>query len=71
MDPDKLYGPVNCVIREKHPRLNVQIVRKDRSIVYKVTPRDILDVRKEIKDWKCPPNEVRKLVSEALDAVSF
>lgn len=70
MDPASVFAPVQCVIREKDPRLDVKIVRKGRSIVYKVEPRNTLEVRQEIKAWKCPANDVRTLVTDALDAVS-
>lgn len=69
MDP--LFSPVKCIVREKDPRLDVSIVRKDRAIMYKVEARKIMDVRKEMKLWNCPNAEVRNLVETALGVSIF
>ena len=64
----EILAPVKCVVREKDPYIDVKIIRKDRSILYKVEPRRVQTVHNEVKRWKCAPSEVRRLITSVLGA---
>lgn len=64
---DKL-APVKCIVQEKNANLDVDIIRRDRAILYRVTPRKVLTVRNEALKWKqTPVTQVEELINVALD----
>ena len=56
---------VKCVVQEKNSNLDVEIIRRDRAILYRVQPRKVLTVRDEALKWKRPVSEVEKLINTA------
>ena len=64
---DKL-APVKCIIQEKNANLDVEVIRRDRAILYRVRPRKVLTVRNEALKWKeTPAKQVEKFINVALD----
>ena len=66
---EQVLAPVKCVTRERDPTLDVRIIRKDRSILYKIEPRKVLTVQNEMKQWDCSAAEVGKLISNVFKEV--
>lgn len=62
-------APVRCVIQEKNANLDVEIIRRDRAILYRVRPRKVLTVREEASKWKrpAPVTQVEELINIALE----
>lgn len=61
-------APVKCIVQEKNANLDVDIVRRDRAIMYRVQPRKVLTVRNEALKWKrAPVTQVEGLINVALD----
>lgn len=61
-------APVKCIVQEKNANLDVDIIRKDRAILYRVQPRKVLTVRKEALKWKqVPVAQVEGLINVALE----
>lgn len=61
-------APVKCIVQEKNANLDVDIVRRDRAIMYRVQPRKVLTVRNEALKWKrAQVTQVEGLINVALD----
>lgn len=63
-------APVKCIVQEKNANLDVDIIRRDRAILYRVRPRKVLTVRNEALKWKAkqtPVTQVEGLINEALE----
>lgn len=61
-------APVKCVVQEKNANLDVNIIRRDRAILYRVQPRKVMTVRKESLKWKqVPVPQVEELITVVLD----
>ena len=62
-------APVRCAVQEKNGNLDVEIIRRDRAILYRVRPRKVLTVREEAMKWKrpAPVTEVEELINIALE----
>ena len=62
-------APVRCAIQEKNANLDVEIIRRDRAILYRVRPRKVLTVRQEASKWKrpAPVTQVEELINIALE----
>ena len=61
-------APVKCIVQEKNANLDVDIIRRDRAILYRVRPRKVLTVRNEALKWKqTPVTQVEGLINEALE----
>lgn len=61
-------APVRCVVQEKNANLDVNIIRRDRAILYRVQPRKVMTVRKESLKWKhVPVPQVEELITVVLD----
>ena len=62
-------APVRCAIQEKNANLDVEIIRRDRAILYRVRPRKVLTVREEASKWKrpAPVTQVEELINIALE----
>lgn len=59
---------VKGIVQEKNANLDVEIIRRDRAILYRIQPRKVLTVRNEALKWKrSGPTEVEKLISTALE----
>lgn len=62
-------APVKCAVQEKNANLDVEIIRRDRAILYRVRPRKILTVREEALKWKqpAPVTQVEELINITLE----
>ena len=61
-------APVKCIVQEKNANLDVDIIRRDRAILYRVKPRKVLTVRNEALKWKqTPVTQVEELINLALE----
>lgn len=61
-------APVKCIVQEKNANLDVDIIRRDRAILYRVQPRKVLTARNEALKWKqTPVAQVEELISVALE----
>lgn len=61
-------APVKCVVQEKNANLDVDIIRRDRAILYRVQPRKVLTARNEALKWKqTPVAQVEELISVAVE----
>ena len=62
-------APVRCAVQEKNANLGVEIIRRDRAILYRVRPRKVLTVREEASKWKrpAPVTQVEELINIALE----
>ena len=61
-------APVKCAVQEKNANLDVDIIRRDRAILYRVQPRRVMTVRKEALKWKqIPVARVEELLTAGLD----
>ena len=63
------WAPVRCAIQEKDANLDVEIIRRDRAILYRVRPRKVLTVREEALKWRrpAPVAQVGELINIALE----
>ena len=62
-------APVRCAIQEKNANLDVEIIRRDRAILYRVRPRKVLTVREEALKWRrpAPVTQVEELINITLE----
>lgn len=61
-------APVKCIVQEKNANLDVDIIRRDRAILYPVQPRKVLTARNEALKWKqTPVAQVEELISVAVE----
>lgn len=60
-------APVKCIVQEKNANLDVEIIRRDRAVLYRVQPRKVLTVRNEALKWKQPVRHVEDLINTALE----
>lgn len=57
---------VKSIIREKNANIDASIIRRGRAILYRVEPRKVQTIQKELKQWQCPSAEVHKLITTVL-----
>ena len=59
---------VKSIVQEKNANLDVEIIRRDRAILYRIQPRKVLTVRNEALKWKrSAPADVEELINTALE----
>lgn len=56
-----------CIIQEKNANVDVEIIRQDRAISYRVRPRKILETRSDALKWKRTVTDVEDLIKTALE----
>lgn len=56
-----------CIIQEKNANVDVEIIRQDRAISYRVRPRKILETRGDAVKWKHSVTGVEDLIKTALE----
>lgn len=60
-------APVKCIVQEKNANLDVEIIRRNRTIMYRIQPRKILKARDEALKWTRPVTKVEELINTALE----
>lgn len=60
-------APVKCIVQEKNANIDVEIIRRDRAILYRVQPRKVLTARNEALKWKRPVTHVEELIKTTFE----
>ena len=63
--PDTL-APVKGIVREKNANVDVNIIRRDRAILYRIQPRKAAIIRSEAIQWRRPVTKVDELINVVL-----